>query len=125
MSASEIRTLRTISSKLVRIEELDRFFGILIRYGIGVKEVEDAMRKSTGKLRDQNSATIIKKRREMVTQAMIMKRMDNRGLEDKVRRKRNHFRKRIEDTLGRRSRKCRWLVKSIKEDGVKLRMSKS
>ena len=51
MSAQEIRTLRNLAAKLVKIEERDKLLGILIKHGIGVREVEEFVKYERNKMR--------------------------------------------------------------------------
>ena len=52
---------------------------------------------------------------------MKLKLRDNRILGDKIRSQRNRLRGKIEDILGPRSRKYRWVMRSIRENNGKLR----
>ena len=117
----DIRTLRNLSSKLVMSEERDKFFGNLTRLGIGVKEVEDFARKNDDRVRNLNSKLKGKQRRELVAKAMDIKLMDNKGVMKKLRTRRNQLLKKLEDDLGHRSRLCRWVRRSTRENCDKLR----
>ena len=117
MSAQEIRAYRTTSTRLVRIEERDKLLGNLVQAGIGLKEVEEFVEET--KLR--GTRMNYKLKREIVAKTMKVKIRDNRALGDRVRSTRNHLRQKIEGVLGPRSRQCRWVMKSVKENGIKLR----
>ena len=115
----EIRTLRNISAKLVRNEERSRMFGNLLSIGIGTKEIEDFAKHEEDKMR--TNATIHKKNRAIVRQLLDTKLKDNLREGQKLRKSRNRLRNRIEEGLGRNSRKCRAIIKDIKLNGNKLR----
>ena len=57
----------------------------------------------------------------MVTNIMKTKIRDNRVRGDNLRTMRNKVRRKIEDKLGPRTRKCRWIMKSVKENNLRLR----
>ena len=97
--------------------------GILIKNGIGVREVEEFVRHEKGKMRDVKKSTKSdsKRRREIVTMLMEIKLRDNRREGVKIRKVRNRLRQTIEKTLGSNSRKCRWVMRSIRDNGVALR----
>ena len=124
MSAQEIRTLRNLAAKLVKIEERDKLLGILIKHGIGVREVEEFVKHERGKMRgdvQKSSKSDFKKRREIVVKLMEIKLRDNRREGMKVRKVRNRLRQSIERTLGSNSRQCRWVMRSIRDNGMKMR----
>ena len=60
MSARDIRVYRSLSSKLVKIEERGRLLGILIALGVRFKEEEEFLRHNTKKLKIQKKKEIIK-----------------------------------------------------------------
>ena len=51
MSALEIRTLRNLSAKLVKVEERGKLLGELKRSGIGLREIEEFVGHEMGKMR--------------------------------------------------------------------------
>ena len=57
MAASEIRAYRSLSTQLVKTEELDKLLGNLIERGVGLREEEDFMRKEEGKLKGNKTLT--------------------------------------------------------------------
>ena len=50
-----------------------------------------------------------------------IKKRDNLREGNKIRKTKNRLRQTIEEILGPNSRKCRWVMRSIKNNGVKLR----
>ena len=122
-SAQDIRTLRNLSSKLVKCEERNKFFGNLNRLEIGVKEVEDQARRQVMKLENLSNDLKGKHRKKLISQAMELKKKDNWEQGKKLRRARNKLIKKIEDELGTRSRMCRWLRKSVRMNCDKLGVS--
>ena len=62
MSAQEIRALRNLATKLVRIEERDKLIGNLMRIGIGMREVEEYVRHKESKLRNFQKSNYKKSR---------------------------------------------------------------
>ena len=96
---------RSISTKLVRLEERDKLLGNLVLAGIGVKEVDEFVTHGENKLR--GTKMNFKLKREIEAKTMKLKMRDNRVLGDRVRTTRNHLRRKIEDTLGPRTRHCR------------------
>ena len=118
MSAQEIRAYRSMNSKLVKVEELDKLMGNLIERGIGFKEEEEFIIRENLKLKGAKGKKL---KKDFVLQLMKLKLRDNRILGEKIRNQRNKLRGKIEETLGQRSRQCRWIVKSVKENNLRLR----
>ena len=120
MSAKEIRTLRNLADKLVKIEERDKLLGNLVKSGIGVREVEEFVRHEEDKLRNFQKSSY-KKKRKIVCMMMEIKIRDNLREGNKIRKTRKRLRQTIEETIGSNSRKCRWVMRSIRDNGVNLR----
>ena len=126
MSAVEIRTLRNLASKLVKIEERDKLMGILEKSGVGLRDVEEFVMSEENKLKNKmNKSNSMrannKKKRDIVTKIMNSKMRDNRREGVKIRKARNHMRRKIEETLGQNSRQCRGIMRSIKDNCMRLR----
>ena len=105
---------------MVKIEERDKLMGILVKTGIGLREVEEFVMSEEGKLR--NNKSNFKKKREIVATMMEMKLRDNRREGTKIRKTRNRLRHKIEETLGPNSRKYRAVMRSVRDNCVKLRL---
>ena len=120
MSAREIRAYRSLSTKLIKIQERGRMIGNLIARGVGFREEEEFMWHESGKYKCQQLKS--KKKKEIVNVLMMEKKKDNLKHEQKTRRLRNLTLGAIEGALGRNSRPCRDLRRQVRTVCKKLRV---
>ena len=118
MAESDIRAYRTISKRLVRVEERGIMLRNLLAKGIGLKEEEDFIMRLGSKFKCRKK---FGKRKEILGIMMKEKLRDNTYWEGKTRSLRNHFLWKIEKTLGSNSRPCRSIREEIKVTCKKLR----
>ena len=124
MSAEEIRTFRNLATKLVKCEERGKLLGNLMSAGIGLRDVEEFVNLEETKTRETNNSKNsknYKQRREIVSKAMEIKLRDNQKLGVGLRKAKHKLKGKIEEKLKPRSRKCRWIMKTVKEYGTTLR----
>ena len=100
MSAKELRAYRTLSSRLVKIQERGSLIGNLLARGVGFKEEEDFLRHEQAKFR---TSCKYGKKKEIITLVMEEKMRDNRKNEGKVRKLRDSVLRKIENSMGRHS----------------------
>ena len=120
MSAREIRAYRNVSTKLTKIEERGRLIGILMARGVGFKEEEEFIEHEETKFHSNKNK--MKRKREIVKMLMMEKKRDNAKHENRTRKLRNKMLGSIEGILGRKSRPCRELRKSVRIDNQNLRL---
>ena len=119
MSAREIRAYRNLAAKLTNIEERGRLIGNLIARGVGFKEEEEFFKHERSKF--QCKTTQITKKKEIIKMVMMDKQRDNQKHGKKIRSLRNKTLVEIENTLGKNSRPCRELRKSVRSNVQHLR----
>ena len=120
MSALEIRELRNTAAKMIKSEERGKLLRELIKSGIGVREIEEFVMNEESKLRTKSKSNI-KKGRDIVVELMKIKMRDNVREGNKLRKAKNKLRKKVEDRLGKNSRRCRWVMRSVRTNGEILR----
>ena len=101
MAAPDIRAYRTISSRLIRVEERGIMLKNLLAKGIGLKDEEDFLSRVGSKFKSRKK---FGKRKEVLGLMMREKIRDNLYWEGKTRSLRNHFLGKIEKALGRNSK---------------------
>ena len=111
MAAKDIRAYRTLSAKLVRLEERGKIIGNLIALGIGFKEEEEFVRHEASKFRTSKN---FGKKKEIIRLVMSEKLRDNHKIEGKTRKLRNKTLGKIENSMGKNSRPCRGLRKEVR-----------
>ena len=88
-----------------------------------MREIEEFVGHEMGKMRGsyKENSEENKMRNEIITSMMELKMRDNRKEGVKLRMRRNKLRRTIEDELGQNSRLYRWVVRTIKTNGMSLR----
>ena len=118
MADSDIRAYRTISKRLVRVEERGIMLKNLQANGIGLRDEEEFILRISNKFKSRKR---FGKKKEILGIMMKEKLRDNFYWEGKTRSLRNHFLWKIEKTLGRNSRPCRSIREEVKITCKKLR----
>ena len=118
MTASDIRAYRTISRRLIRVEERGIMLKNVLAKGIGLREEEEFISRMGSKFKSRKK---FGKRKEVLGIMMKEKMRDNFYWEGKTRSLRNHFLRKIEKTLGRDSKPCRRLREEVREVCRRLR----
>ena len=119
MSAKEVRTFRNLASKLVRAEETGKLLGNLMSANLGVREVEEFVRKEDHKLKGAtDNSNNHKNRRNIVMSCMKIKYRDNCKALVGIRKARNKLMGKIAEKLGQNSREFRGIMKSVKNNSA-------
>ena len=125
MAAQEVREYRNLSKKLVEIEERGRMLKTLMLKNIGLNEEEHFVQKELLKMKTEgvkcNSKLKINQRKEMITLSMRFKVKDNYQHMEKIRKKRNWYKGKVEKILGKKSGEYRRLAEEIKKTNLELR----
>ena len=124
MTAKEIREFRTVSSKLIEVEERCKLLEQLNKYKVGLNEEEMFTHSFSSKFKilGNRDGVKAKQREEFIMLTLKYKMRDNGLLMVKLRKQRNGLRRQIENTLGTRSTQCRRLVEDVKNNVNKHRV---
>ena len=123
MTAKEVRDYRSLSKKLVGIEETAKLMEGLKNRRICLAEEEMFVLNLTSKFKvlGQREEEKNKCHDDMAALAIKYKIRDNNLQGTKVRKRRNWLRGRIEHVLGSRSSECRNLIDEVKKNTSKYR----
>ena len=124
MAAKEVRELRTISKKLVMIEEKNKLLLELRKKKICLPEEEMFVQNlhSKFKILGERRGVIEKQRSEFVSLSLKYKIRDNNLHGVKVRKKRDYLWKKLETEMGKKSSGWKCLLQEIKANSSKLRV---
>ena len=107
---------------MVKTEERGKLLGTLMAANVGVKGIEDFVMKENCKLKgNMKDKATLKQRRELVASCMKIKIKDNWKRGVGLRKAKHKLKGTIEEKLNPKSRKCRAIMKSVKDNGMKLR----
>ena len=123
MTALEVREFRSISKKLVEIEEKGKMMEELRRRKVCLPEEEAFVQNLHSKFKVLNTKKGVrgKNHDDLVKLALKIKIRDNNLYGVKVRKKRNYLRKVVEDSLGSKSCQYRNLMDNVKKNARNLR----
>ena len=118
MAAKDVRAFRDLSNKLTACEERTRLLDNLVKAKVGLREVEEYIRKEKDKLRGEGN---YKPGEQIVMGVMKAKFRDNISFGIRLRRQRTQIRKKLERTLGEDSNQMRKILKECKDNRTTLR----
>ena len=123
MTAREVREFRTVSKRLVEIEERSKLLEELKKRKVCLSEEEMFVQNlhSKFKILGNRAGVKGKNREELVSLALKMKIRDNNLYGVKVRKRRDFLRGSLERSLGGRSSRCRTIVQEVKMNNHKHR----
>ena len=120
MTAKEIRAYRNAAKRCTVTEARGRHFQDLLAGNIGLREIEEDVRKESSKFKGGSQFDKWRSR-EIVKLFMQEKLRDNKLFGVKLRKMRFDLRKSIEAAYGMNSRKVKNLVKSVRNHSFGLR----
>ena len=125
MAAQEVREYRNLSKKFVEIEERGRLLKTLLTRKNGLNEEEHFVQKELVKIKGVNgniSKIKFNQRKEIIALSMKYKVKDNHLHGEKIRKKRNWYKGKVERLLGNRSTEYRKLMQEVKKSNKILRL---
>ena len=123
MAAKEVREYRTLSKKLVEIEERGRMLVRLQKKRIFLTEEELFVQnlQTKFKILGDKKGVRGKQREEVMAVTMKYKVKDNNLYGIKVRRRRNYLRGKLESEMGNKSKEWKKLMEEVKKNCDKVR----